>query len=158
MTIALYAGSFDPITYGHLDIIRSGVEIFDKLIIAVANNSNKKTFIKTDDRLRLINECVKNFSNVEVCSFDGLTVDFAKQNNVSVLLRGIRDVKDFEYEKELAFVNSKLNNEIKTVFLFSNPEHCFISSSNVREIYANNGNLKDFVPENVISYLKNEIL
>ena len=153
MTIALYAGSFDPITYGHIDIIKSGIKIFDKVIVGVAYNSNKKGFIPVNDRLDLIRGCVKEFSNVEVCSFEGLTVDFAKQHNASVLLRGIRNAADYEYEKELSQVNLKLNNNIQTVFLLAKPEHSFISSSNAKEIFYNNGNLKDFLPQNVIDYL-----
>lgn len=153
MAIALYAGSFDPITLGHLDIIKSGAEIFDKVIVAVAYNSNKESFIPVSDRLELIKECTKDFHNIEVHSFEGLTVEFAKQHNATVLLRGIRNAADYEYEKELALVNAKLNENIKTVFLFAKPEHSFVSSSNAREIYNNNGNLIDFVPENVIKYL-----
>ena len=157
MGIALYAGSFDPVTYGHLDIIKSGAEIFDKVIVAVAYNSEKQCFIPVSDRLELIKGCVKDFGNVEVSSYEGLTVDFARQNNVSVLLRGIRNAMDYEYEKELAVVNSKLNDGIKTVLLFAKPEHSCVSSSNVREIYNNNGNLSNFVPDNVIKYLKNKL-
>ena len=153
MAIALYAGSFDPITYGHIDIIKSGVKIFDKVIVAVAYNSKKTGFIPVSDRLDLIRDCVKEFSKVEVYSFEGLTVDFAKQHNASVLLRGIRNAADYEYEKELANVNLNLNSEIQTVLLPANPEHSFISSSNAREIFYNKGNLTAFLPQNVIDYL-----
>ena len=154
MTVALYAGSFDPITYGHLDIIKLGAEIFDKIIVAVAYNVNKGAFIPVNKRLDLIKECTKGFSNVEVRSFNGMTVDFAKQNNVTVLLRGIRNNQDFEYERELATVNSKLNENIITVCLFAKPEHSFVSSSNVREIFYNGGNLESFTPQQVIAYLE----
>lgn len=156
MTIALYAGSFDPITYGHLDIIQSASEVFDKVIVAVAYNEQKQCFIPVSDRLALITECVKDFPNVEVDSYEGLTVDYASLNNVSVLIRGIRNAMDYEYEKELALVNSKLNNKIKTVLLFAKPEHSCVSSSNAREIFNNNGDLSDFVPQNVINYLNNK--
>lgn len=154
MAIALYAGSFDPITYGHLDIIKSGAEIFDKVIVAVAYNSKKQGLIPISDRLSLIKECTKDIPNIEIHSYEGLTVDFAKQHNATILLRGIRNNTDYEYEKELALVNSKLADDIKTLILFAKPEHSFISSSNVREIYNNNGDLSDFIPENVIEYLK----
>lgn len=155
MAIALYAGSFDPITYGHLDIIKSGAEMFDKVIVAVAYNSSKSGFISVNDRLQLIKECTENIKNIEVCSYEGLTVDFAKEQNVSVLLRGIRNSFDFEYEKELSQINAKLNSAVKTVLLIAKPEHSYISSSAVREIYSNNGCLTDFVPQNVINYLNN---
>jgi len=153
MSVALYAGSFDPITYGHLDIIKSGTEIFDKVIVAVAYNINKGSFIPVDKRLDLIRECVKDFSNVEVCSFNGLTVDYAKEKGINVLLRGMRNSSDFEYEKELAAVNSKLGDNIQTVCLFAKPEYSFVSSSNAREIFYNGGDLTSFLPKNVIEYL-----
>ena len=156
MTIALYAGSFDPITYGHLDIIKSGVEMFDKVIVAVAHNSGKQSFIPVADRLELIKECVQDNPKIEVYSYEGLTVDFAKMYGATVLLRGVRNAGDYEYEKELAAVNHNLNNEIKTVILFAKPEHSFISSSNVREIYNNNGDLTNFIPDAVIKYLNNK--
>lgn len=154
MTIAIYPGSFDPITNGHLDILKSGAEIFDKVIIAVSYNVNKKGFLPIEERVKLIRESVKDIPNVEVDAFQGLTVEYAKKRNASVLLRGLRTSFDFEYEMQLSQTNNALYNEIKTVFLITKPEYNFISSSCVREILLNNGDISGFVPEAVREYLQ----
>lgn len=154
MAIAIYPGSFDPITNGHLDILKSGAEIFDKVIIAVSYNVNKKGFLPIEERVKLIRESVKDIPNVEVDSFQGLTVEYAKKRNASVLLRGLRTSFDFEYEMQLSQTNNALYNEIKTVFLITKPEYNFISSSCVREILLNNGDISGFVPEAVREYLQ----
>lgn len=153
MTIAIYPGSFDPITNGHLDILKSGAEIFDKVIIAVSYNINKQGFLPIEVRKNLIEECVKEMPNVEVDCFEGLTVEYAKQRNASVLLRGLRTSFDFEYEMQLSQTNQVLYPKIKTVFLITKPEFNFISSSSVREILLNNGDIKHFVPKSVYNYL-----
>ena len=155
MTIAIYPGSFDPITNGHLDILKSGAEIFDKVIIAVSYNVNKKGFLPIEERVKLIRESVKDIPNVEVDAFQGLTVEYAKKRNASVLLRGLRTSFDFEYEMQLSQTNNALYNEIKTVFVITKPEYNFISSSCVREILLNNGDISGFVPEAVKEYLMN---
>lgn len=154
MTIAIYPGSFDPITNGHLDILKSGAAIFDKVIIAVSYNVNKKGFLPVEDRVRLIQESVKDFSNVEVDSFEGLTVEYAKKRGASVLLRGLRTSFDFEYEMQLSQTNQALYNDIKTVFLITKPEYNFISSSCVREILFNGGDYSQFVPKPVSNWLR----
>lgn len=154
MTIAIYPGSFDPITNGHIDILKSGAAIFDKVIIAVSYNINKKGFLPIDVRTKLIEESVKDISNVEVDSFQGLTVEYAKKRNASVLLRGLRTSFDFEYEMQLSQTNSALYKDIKTVFLITKPEYNFISSSAVREILVNKGDISAFVPDAVSEYLK----
>lgn len=154
MKTAIYAGSFDPVTYGHLDVLKSGAEIFDKVIIAVSKNINKKNFLTVDERVELIKQAVSEIKNVEVASFDGLTVEFAKKNNAKFLLRGLRAVSDYEYEMQLSQTNQKLSPDIKTVFLITKPEYSFISSSTVREIYYNNGQISQFVPKCVEDYLK----
>ena len=153
MTIAIYPGSFDPITNGHIDILKSGAEIFDKVIIAVSYNINKKGFLPIDVRTKLIEESVKDFPNVEVDSFQGLTVEYAKKRNAAVLLRGLRTSFDFEYEMQLSQTNSALYKDIKTVFLITKPEYNFISSSAVREILVNKGDISAFVPDAVSEYL-----
>lgn len=153
MTIAIYPGSFDPITNGHIDILKSGAEIFEKVIIAVSYNANKEGFLPVSVRAELIKECVKNLPNVEVDCFEGLTVEYAKKRGASVLLRGLRTSFDFEYELQLSQTNHSLYNDIKTVFLITKPEYNFISSSCVREILLNKGDITNFVPKAVAKYL-----
>ena len=153
MTIAIYPGSFDPITNGHIDILKSGAAIFDKVIIAVSYNINKKGFLPIDVRTKLIEESIKDIPNVEVDSFQGLTVEYAKKRNAAVLLRGLRTSFDFEYEMQLSQTNSALYKDIKTVFLITKPEYNFISSSAVREILVNKGDISAFVPDAVSEYL-----
>lgn len=150
MTIALYAGSFDPITYGHIDIIEAGQNIFDKVIVGIAINSEKKGFLPIEKRIELIKECIPN---IEVYSYKGLTVDFAKEHGATVLLRGLRNSADFEYENQLAQINSKLDCNIKTVFFTAKPEHCFISSTSVKELISYKQDISDFVPSCVIKNL-----
>lgn len=154
MTIAIYPGSFDPITKGHLDILKSGAEIFDKVIIAVSFNTNKKGFLPVNIRTKLIQECTKDIPNIEVDFFEGLTVDYARKKGANVLLRGLRTSFDFEYEMQLSQTNHALFKDIKTVFLITKPEYNYISSSCVREILLNKGDISDFVPEPVCKYLK----
>ena len=153
MTIAIYPGSFDPFTNGHLDILKSGSEIFDKVIIAVSYNLNKKGFLSVDERVELIKKSVSNLKNVEVDAFEGLTVEYAKRKGANVLLRGLRTSFDFEYELQLSQTNNALYGDLKTVFLITKPEYNFISSSMVREILANNGDISKFVPDSVQKYL-----
>ena len=153
MTIAIYAGSFDPITNGHLDILKNASTIFDKVIIAVAYNVNKKALIPTQDRINLIKTAVAELKNVEVDSYEGLTYEYAKKQNATVLVRGIRNSKDFEYEMELAQANNSVCSDLKTVCLFPKPELSFVSSSLVREIVANKGDVSKFVPQPVYEYL-----
>lgn len=159
MKIAIYPGSFDPITNGHLDILRNGSQIFDKVIIAVSYNHNKKSFLTVDERVDLIKKCVSDFKNVEVDSYEGLTVSYAKKKGATALLRGLRTSQDFEYELQLSQVNNSLNEDIKTVFLTTRPEYSFISSSMVRELLVNKGDITNFVPKAVNEYLiaKNDI-
>ena len=141
MTIAIYPGSFDPITNGHLDILKSGSEIFDKVIIAVSYNVNKKGFLTVDERVELIKKSVAHLSNVEVDFFEGLTVEYAKKKGADVLLRGLRTSFDFEYELQLSQTNNALNPDLKTIFLITKQEYNFISSYRVREILVNNGDI-----------------
>ena len=153
MKIAIYPGSFDPITNGHLDILKSGSEIFDKVIIAVSYNTNKQGFLPIDERVKLIEKCIGKYPNVEVDYFEGLTVDYAKRKGANILLRGLRTSFDFEYELQLSQTNNALDKNLKTVFLITKPEYNFISSSMVREILINNGDITQFVPKEVEQYL-----
>lgn len=153
MNIAIYPGSFDPITKGHLDVLNTGAQIFDKVIIAVLNNTVKQGFLTVDERVELIRASVKDLVNVEVDSFEGLTVEYAKQKGAKILLRGLRAVSDFEYEMQLSQTNSALSEDIKTVFLITKPKYNFISSSTVKEIVMNNGDISKFVPKPVTDYL-----
>ena len=153
MTIAIYPGSFDPITNGHIDILKSGAEIFDKVIIAVSYNANKQGFLPIETRVNLIKDAVQDIKNVEVDAFEGLTVEYAKKRGATVLLRGLRTSFDFEYEMQLSQTNHALYNDIKTVFLITKPAYNFISSSCVREILINKGDIKPFVPQAVAEYL-----
>ena len=153
MTIAIYPGSFDPITNGHLDILKSGSEIFDKVIIAVSYNANKRGFLSVEERVNLIRKSVEHIPNVEVDSFEGLTVEYAKKQGADVLLRGLRTSFDFEYELQLSQANNALNKNLKTIFLITKPEFNFISSSMVKEILINNGDISGFVPKPVNDFL-----
>lgn len=157
MKIAIYPGSFDPITYGHLDILKNAAEIFDKVIIAVAHNGAKTGFLAIDQRVELIKQSVKDIPNVEVDAFEGLTVEYAKKRGAKVLIRGLRAVSDFEFEMQLSQTNSSLCDEIKTVFLTTKPEYNFISSTTIKEIYQNKGDVSKFVPKPVDEYLRNKL-
>lgn len=156
MKIAIYPGSFDPITKGHLDVLKTGSEIFDKVIIAVSKNSQKAGFLSIEERIMLIKSSINELSNVEVDSFEGLTVEYAKQKGATVLLRGLRAVSDFEYEMQLSQTNSALAKEITTVFLITKPKYNFISSSTVKDIALMGGDISKFVPDAVNEYLMNK--
>ncbi len=153
MKTAIYPGSFDPITKGHLDILKNAADIFDKVIIAVAHNGEKKGFLTVEERLELIRASIKHLPNVEVDAFQGLTIEYAKKHNAEVLIRGLRAVSDFEYEMQLSQTNSALCDKIKTVFLTTKPKYNFISSSTIKEILNNGGDISQFVPEPVYQYL-----
>lgn len=156
MKIAIYPGSFDPITKGHLDILKNAAGIFDKVIIAVAHNGEKKGFLTVEERVQLIKDSIQDLDNVEVDAFEGLTIEYAKKIGAEVLIRGLRAVSDFEYEMQLSQTNSALCDKIKTVFLTTKPKYNFISSSTIKEILANNGDISQFVPKPVYTYLKDK--
>lgn len=156
MKIAIYPGSFDPITNGHLDVLRTASEIFDKVIIAVSKNRMKTEFLSVEERVELIKASTTDLVNVEVDSFEGLTVEYAKEKGAKVLLRGLRAVSDFEYEMQLSQTNSALSQDIKTVFLITKPKYNFISSSTVKDIILLGGDISKFVPETVAEYLQNK--
>ena len=153
--IALYPGSFDPITNGHLDVLERASRMFDNVVIAVLNHPNKKAFLSVDERVTLIKEAVKSMKNVNVDSFAGLTVEYARQIGARFLIRGLRSITDFEYEIQLCQTNHVIAPEIDTVYLSTKPEHNFISSSMVKELSNLNTDVSKFVPKNVVEYLKN---
>ena len=155
---AIYPGSFDPITKGHLDVLKRAADIFDKVIIVVSVNVNKKSFLPLEDRIKLIKESCKEIANVEVDSYDGLTIEYAKKRNANVLIRGLRAVSDFEYEMQLSQANSALSSDIHTVFLITKPKYNFISSGTVREIAQMKGDISKFVPEPVAEYLEEKYM
>mgnify|MGYP005766655889 CR=1 FL=1 len=158
MKTAIYPGSFDPITKGHLDVLKRASEIFEKIIVVVSVNVNKKSFLPLEDKLMLIKESVKDIKNVEVDSFDGLTIEYAKKRNANVLIRGLRAVSDFEYEMQLSQANSALCSDIHTVFLTTKPKYNFISSGTVREIALMKGDVSKFVPASVAKYLEEKYM
>ena len=154
MKIAVYPGSFDPITNGHLDILKRASKIFDKIIILVAVNPNKHFNFSLKDRVELIKESVKGIDNVEVDSFEGLTVDYAKKHNATHLIRGLRAVSDFEYEFQLASANEFVDSSIDMVFFMARGDKTFISSSAIMELARNGVDVKDLVPSPVYNLLR----
>lgn len=151
---ALYAGSFDPFTNGHLDIVKRALGIFDKLYIVIAVSPSKKPFLEKEDRKRLLSELFKDEPKVEVAVWDGLLVDFAKENDVHSIVRGLRPTGDFEIEFQMASMNRKLNPECETVFFATGEKLYYISSSLVKEVFYHGGDVSDFVPEIVYEELK----
>lgn len=145
MRTAIYAGTFDPITLGHMDLIARAAKIFDKLILAVSEYSRKQTLFSLKERVAMARQIARKFKNVEVDSFGGLLVDYAKDRKVRVLIRGIRAFSDFEFEFQMALTNRKLAPEIETLFLMPNEDYSYLSSSTVREVAMLGGDTKDFV-------------
>ena len=144
--IAIYPGSFDPITYGHLDIIERGLEVFSQIIIAVARNSEKKSLFSTDERITLIEEAIGNNPRVTVETFDGLLVDYVVSRGSRVILRGLRAVSDFEYEFQIAQMNHNLKREVETLFMMTSVPYGYLSSSIVKEVAGLQGPVESLVP------------
>ena len=161
MNIALYPGTFDPITYGHIDVIRKCLKIFDKVIVATTDNINKDYFFSLEDRLSIIkNSLFKdlklNKKKIKIISFNTLTINLCKKHNASVIVRGLRAVSDFEYEFQLAGMNKKLNSNIETIFLMSDVENQIISSNFVKEIANFKGDINKFVTKSTVKMIKNK--
>lgn len=154
MKIAIYPGSFDPITYGHIDIIERATRLADRVIVAVLNNSDKKHLFSVKDRVDMIKDSVKSYDNVEVDSFDGLLVDYAKEKKANMIIRGLRAVTDFEYELQLAQTNRELYSGVDTIFLLTNIQYSYLSSSIVKQIAKEKGDIRKFVTPYVISMLE----
>ena len=155
--IAIYPGSFDPITNGHIDLIKRASKLFDEIIIGITQNSKKAAFLSIDDRINTINTALKGINNIKVLSFDTLLVDFAAKQNAQVILRGLRAVSDFEYEFRLSGMNKHLNPNIETLFMTPAEQYANISSSLVKEILALGGDISVFVPASVETLLKQRL-
>lgn len=155
--IAIYPGSFDPITNGHIDLIKRASKLFDEVIIGITQNSKKSAFLAIKDRINITSETLKDISNIRVLSFNTLLVDFAKAQNAQVILRGLRAVSDFEYEFQLSGMNKHLNPDIETLFMTPAEQYANISSSLVREILSLGGDISHFVPSSVEALLKTRL-
>lgn len=150
MKTAIFPGSFDPFTKGHESVVRRGLGLFDRIIVAVGTNTTKSYYFSPEQRMKMISKTFQGESSVEIASFDGLTVDFCRENDIHFILRGLRDGKDFFYEKNIALMNHSLERGVQTVFLLTDPEHAWISSTIIREILRNEGDVSPFLPDGMV--------
>lgn len=146
-SIAICPGSFDPVTFGHLDIICRAANMFDKVIVVVASNKNKTNSFTPAERVEMIKKCIPDLKNVEVDSFDGLLANYAAEKNATAIIKGLRAMSDFEYEFQMALTNKKLNPEVETLFLTTSAQNMYLSSSMVKQIAVMGGDISSFVPE-----------
>ena len=151
--IAIYPGTFDPVTNGHIDIIERACELFEKVVVTIAVNPNKKPLFSEKERKDMIVKVTGHLKNVEVDSFKGLLIGYAESKNANVIIRGLRAISDFEYEFQMSLTNKKLNSKINTVFLMPNEKYSYLNSSLVRELASYNANVKEFIPEYVLEKL-----
>ncbi len=158
MRLAIYPGSFDPITYGHLDIIERAATLFDRLIVAVSMNPGKKPLFTVEERMQMLSEATRPFNNVTTDSFKGLTVNFACEKKAKAIIRGLRAISDFENEFMMALTNKKLQPAVETIFLMTRAEYSFISSSSVKEVASFGGCVSDLVPPLVQKRLRNKFI
>jgi pantetheine-phosphate adenylyltransferase len=147
--IALCPGTYDPLTEGHKDIIKRCSKIFSKVIVAVSKNNRKKPFYSIDKRVDFVKRSLRDLDNIEVITFEGLLVDLAKEKNASVIIKGLRAISDFEYEFQMAQINKKLNPEVETMFMVTNPKFAYLSSSAVKEVAGFRGCIKGLVPDEI---------
>ena len=154
MRIAVYPGTFDPVTYGHLDVIKRVSSLFDKVYVAVATGAHKKVLFSVEERIDMLTEAVSEYENVVVEDFNGLAVDYVKKKEARVVVRGLRMISDFEYEFQMALRNRKLSPDIETVFMMPNESYSYLSSKLIKEIAFMNADVSEFVPKNVEEKLK----
>ena len=154
MKIALFPGSFDPITIAHVDILKRALPLFDKVVIGIGLNSSKQGFLSAAKREEIVKTVFADYPNIEVRLYEGLTVDFCRKINARYMIRGVRSVGDFEYEKAIAQINQTMMPEVETIIILSKPEYSAISSTIVRDILRNNGDVSPFLPEEAIAFLK----
>ena len=157
MIRAIYPGSFDPVTLGHLDIIRRASRTVNELIVGVLNNGGKTPLFTAEERVEMLREVTKDISNVKVMSFSGLLVDFAKHTDSTVVVRGLRAISDFDYELQMAQTNRKMNPHVDTMFLATSLEYAYLSSSTVKEVAFFDGDISEFVPESVVGKVRERV-
>ena len=157
MLRAIYPGSFDPVTYGHLDIIERAARISDELIVGVLQNKAKTPLFSVEERVTILNEVTKNLKNVRIMPFEGLLIDFAKQMDAKVIVRGLRAITDFEYELQMSQTNRKLNADVETLFLTTSLDFSYLSSTTVKEVASFGGDITQFVPEFVADKITEKI-
>ncbi len=155
--IAIYPGTFDPVTYGHLDLIQRAGRIFDQVVVAVAGNSQKNPLFTVQERMEMLKKASKGLKGVRIDSFDGLVIDYARKNKVHVLIRGLRMISDFEFELQMALTNRRLDEKIETVFLMPSEKYSFLSSTLIREAASLGGDVSSFVPDFVAKRLKERL-
>lgn len=153
----VYPGTFDPVTYGHIDLIERASKIFGKVIVAVARHPEKKVLFNAEERVVMLKDAVKGIRNVSVDSFDGLVVDYVKRAGADVVIRGLRMLSDFEYEFQMALTNRKLNGDIETIFMMPHESYSYVSSKLIKEVAGLGADLKDFVPKKVQELLKKKV-
>ena len=158
MLRAVYPGSFDPVTYGHLDIIRRSRSLADELIVGVLNNKAKTPLFSVEERVKMLKEMTKNMPGIKIDPFEGLLIDFAKEMSAGIVVRGLRAVTDFEYELQMAQTNNKLSPELETVFLTTSLEYSYLSSTIVKEVAAFGGDISQFVPETIERRIQEKIM
>ncbi len=157
MNIAVYPGSFDPVTNGHLDIIKRASDIFDKVIISILENNSKEPLFTVEERIELLKRSTSDIQNVVIDSFSGLLVNFLREKNARVIIKGLRAVSDFEYEFQMALMNSKLAPEIETLFMMTSSKYSYLSSSIVKEVAKHGGSLNELVPEEIVGEIYKKV-